>query len=330
LIMEDEMEEVVSRKLKLIMFKGVIALGWVLLTNIGTFRKMSKAPKVEKYIRPPRRYDIPKYEKGMKVCESDEKYLRPTPYCNYRVPEIIALANKLGAFKKSDYEYAKSAFEFVKRNVILEFLPMDDVRDTLLRGTGTCIHKISLFIALCRAAGIKARYKLYAPIMTQAWYDHLIGADPLAQQWYNAMGYFLLHGEGEVYIDGKWVVADVGPTPERQAAQGIPITKFGEDSIGTWFYAVPGTITRVESITSLGLGGKMMRPIINLFMNKIAKVPLTRLNNSILEQIEKGKKILQEMGEEEYDKKARERYRPIMLKPELLERKPGLKFKGEE
>lgn len=327
--MEDDMEEVISRELKLIMFKGIVALGGVILTNLGAFKQMGKVAKDVKYVRPSRRYEIPKYHEGMKVCESDEKYLRPTLYCNYKVPEIIALANNLGAFKKSDYEYASSAFDFVKRNVILEFLPMDDVRDTLLRGTGTCIHKISLFIALCRAAGIKARYKLYAPIMTQAWYDHLIGADPLAQQWYNAMGYFLLHGEGEAYVDGRWVVADVAPTPERQVAMGVPITRFGEDSIGIWFYAVPGTITKIESLTSLGLGSRTLRWFTRLFMNKIAKVPLTRLNNSILEQIEKGKKILKEMGEEEYDKKARERYKPMMLKPELLERKPGLKFKGD-
>ena len=329
--MENEMRDDDPRRLKFVMFKGYIVLGFVVLRNLKAIlnlgREMRKAKHV-KYERPPRRYRIPEYKEGMKVCETDEKYLRPTPYCNYRVPEIIALANHLGAFKKSDYEYAKAAFDFVKRNVILEFLPMDDVRDTLLRGTGTCIHKISLFIALCRAAGIKARYKLYAPIMTEAWYDHLIGADPLAQQWYNAMGYFLLHGEGEAYIDGKWVVADVGPTPERQAAQGIPITKFGEDSIGTWFYAVPGTITRVESITSIGFGRKLTRPFLKLFMERIAKVPLARLNQSILEQIERGKKIIEEAGgEEEYDRKARKRYRPVALEPHLMEKTEKLKFR---
>lgn len=327
--MEEGMEEVISKKLRLIMIKGVIALGFVILTNLGKLKTLSKEGKRISYVRPPRRYDILKYREGMRVCESNEKYLRPTIYCNYRVPEVIALANELGAFEKSDYEYAKSVFEFVKRNIILEFLPMDDVRDTLLRGTGTCIHKISLFIALCRAGGIKARYKLYAPVFTEAWYDHLIGTDPLAQQWYNAMGYFLLHGEGEVYIDGKWIVADVAPTPERQAAQGIPITKFGEDSIGTWFYAVPGTIMKVESLSSLGIGARMLGPLSKIFMERIARVPFTRINKSIVEQVEKGRKILDEIGEEEYDRKARERYKPVLLKSELLERKPGLRFRGE-
>lgn len=325
--LEDDMAEVIPKRLKLVMFKGFVALGWVLLTNAGRFKKLKEAGGNVKYVSPPRRYEIPEYKPGMRVCESNEKYLRPTPYCNYRVPEVIAMAHKLGAFQKSDYEYAKSAFEFVKRNIILEFLPTDDVVDTLRRGTGTCIHKISLFIALCRAAGIKARYKLYAPIASEAWYDHLVGADPLAQQWYNAMGYFLLHGEGEAFVDGKWVVADVGPTPERQAAQGIPISRFGEDSIGMWFYVVPGTVAKIESIDKLGTG--LPRPLLRLAMEKLAKGSLARINLSVLKQVEQGRKILEELGEEEYDKKAREKHKPLMLRTELLERKPGLRFKGE-
>jgi hypothetical protein len=36
----------------------------------------------------------------MKCGVTDEKYLRPTLYCNPLEPEVIALADKLGAFKK--------------------------------------------------------------------------------------------------------------------------------------------------------------------------------------------------------------------------------------
>ena len=41
-----------------------------------------------------------------------------------------------------------------------------------------------------------------------------------------------------------WQVAHVGPTRERQAAGGVPITHFGEDSLGLWFHAKPGTISK--------------------------------------------------------------------------------------
>ena len=63
----------------------------------------------------------------MKCCDSEEKYLRPTLFCNHKAPEVVALANQLGAFKKSDYEFAKSAFHFVKEKMPLEILTFNPV-----------------------------------------------------------------------------------------------------------------------------------------------------------------------------------------------------------
>ncbi|MDH7507742.1 MAG: transglutaminase family protein, partial [Candidatus Thermoplasmatota archaeon] len=231
---------------------GTFSLIKILLMNLGTIKAVKNQEKKNIYVRPKPTYVIPKYEKEMKFCNLDEKYLRPTLYCNSHAPEIIALANKLGAYKKSDYEFAQSAFEFAKRKIILEFVPLDGVEQTLQRGTGTCLHKISVFIALCRAAGIKARYKFFALTMLDEWMQPALNNAPLMKQWYDVMGFFLLHGEGEVFIDGKWIPGDVGAEPERQASAGLPVTKLGEDSIGLWLFPVPGTIIRRESIP-LGL-----------------------------------------------------------------------------
>jgi hypothetical protein len=304
-----------------LMLKGTFSLTKVLLFNLGTLKKLRQLDPSKIYVRPKPSYKLPKYKPGMKFCDSDEKYLRPTLYCNCRAPEVIAMANELGAFKKSDYEFAESAFEFVKRKIILEMLPMDDVANVLRRGTGTCLHEISLFIALCRAAGIKARYKLYALTMIQQWYDALVAPDPLMKKWYDAMGYFMMHGEGEVYIDGKWLPADVGPTPERQAAAGIPITKFGEDSIGVWFHALPGTIMRLESLPlTLGFSSKIL-------MKKIAPSSVAKINASILQQIERGRKIIEEAGgEESYDKMARRKRGPEIPKLKVEYRKDKISF----
>ena len=41
---------------------------------------------------------------------------------------------------------------------------------------------------------------------------------------------------------------------ERQSAAGIPITRFGEDSLGVWFFARPGTIMRVFVIQGSVIG----------------------------------------------------------------------------
>ncbi|OYT59026.1 hypothetical protein B6U81_06765 [Thermoplasmatales archaeon ex4484_30] len=298
-----------------LMLGGAFTMGKVLLTNLRALKKLRQiSPNEERYVRPPRRYKLPKYEEGMKHCNSNEKYLRPTLYCNPRAPEVIALANELGAFEKSDREFAEAAFEFVKEKLTLEILPMDGVEATLRRGTGTCFHLISVFIALCRAAGIKARYKMFAMNMIQAWYNTMIDVDPLVKKWYDSMGYFMIEGEGEAYIDGKWMVAHVGPTAERQAAAGIPITKFGEDSLGIWYFALPGTVMHMESIPyGLGQATKLLK--------KIAPGSMERVNISILKQIEMGKKIIEEAGgKEAYDEMAR-RKGPKMPKVKLEEKK---------
>lgn len=299
---------------------GAFSLAKTLLTNLGDLKKLRTSDSLEeKYVRPRRRYEIPEYKDGMKYCDSDEKYLRPTLYCNSKAPEIIALANHLGAFKKSDYEFAEAAFEFAKRNLILEILPMDDVTDTLRRGTGTCLHINSVFAALCRAAGIRARYKLFAAVESQSMYEEVY--DDMMRRWYDALGYFSLEGEIEVYIDGKWLPAHAGPTPERQAAMGIPITRFGESSMGLWFKPIPGTMFITESLP-YGIG------LITSALMLIAPKTVERININIIKQIEKGRRILEEMGEENYDREARKRYSK-MLPDIFLERRKEIVFEDQ-
>jgi len=306
------------RLLLLMMVKGGISLAKVLLFN---FRTLKKTRYKATYIRPERRYELPEYKPWMKCYAKDEKYLRETLYVKPCAKEIVALANELGAGEKDDYEFARDAFEFVKRKLFLEFIQLDDAVATLKRGSGTCLHMLNLYVALCRAAGIKARYKLYALSMIDAWYNALVAVDPLMKKWYDAMGFFTLHGEAEVFIDGKWYPADAAPTPERQAAAGIPITKFGESSIGMWTYALPGSIIRLESLP-YGIGGSLKALL------KIAPGTVATINNSILRQIEEGRRIIEEAGgEKAYDEMVRrKRKKPVVE----LKEKEGLIFKYDE
>ena len=110
----------------------------------------------------------------------------------------------------------------------------------------------------------------------------------------------MLEGEGEAYVDGEWLVAHVGPTAERQAAAGVPITRLGEDALGVWFHAKPGTIMRLESLP-LGLAaGSRVLPT-------ISPGSMERVNISVQEQIERGRRILEEAGgREAYDQHARQ------------------------
>jgi len=313
---EIKQKEYLPKKIQIRMIsRGVFSLLKLFIRYPGDIKKFQNMePLSKRYVRFPRAYNLPEYKDNMKSCMSDEKYLRPTLYCNCRAPEVIAIANSLGANKLSDLEYAKAAFNFVKEKLPLEILPLNDVDETLIRGTGTCFHLISAFIALCRAAGIKARYKMFAMNMIQAWYDTTISVDPTVKKWYDSMGYFMLEGEGEVLIDGKWMVAHVGPKAERQAAAGIPITKFGEDSIGLWFFPIPGTIMRMESIP-YGIGALVR------IGKLIAPGSMERVNVSIQTQIERGKKIIEDAdGIEAYDKGIRKKQGPKKPKLDIEDR----------
>lgn len=287
------------------MIGGGLSLSKVLLTSPGDLKKLRTIHgSAERYTRPKRPYELSVYKEGMRCGITEERYLRPTLFCNPCAPEVVALAHQLGAFQKSDYEFAKAAFDFTKENLDLEICTMNPVEETITRGTGTCFHLITVFIALCRAAGIKARYKMFAMNMIKAWYDVLVGADPLVKKWYDSMGYFMIEGEGEAFIDGRWVVAHVGPTAERQAAAGIPITKFGEDSLGIWFFAIPGTTMYMESMP-YGLGGATK------LLKRIAPGSMERVNISIQHQNEMGRKIIEDAGgKEAYDALARKKLGP--------------------
>lgn len=233
----------------------LLAVAKMLLKNPKAVKLLMVISDEERYVRPPREYEIPPFRDDMQYCTSDEKYLRPTRWCNPREPEVIAMANELGAYELSDYEFAEAAYWFVKTKLANEMLPLDSVSATLKRCTGTCYHLASVWIALCRAAGIKARYKEFSVMVPDAVMS--LGVTEslnlgVTEQEMITTAFFntgMTHGEAEACIDGKWVVANVGMRAEIHAQAGVPITKFGEDAIGLTFKLIPGTIKHFESIS---------------------------------------------------------------------------------
>ena len=214
--------------------KGALSIGKINMLNAKELKRLRVIPDTEeRYYVPPKEYEIPAYEAGMRSSNSDEKYLRATLFCDPNDPVAVALANELGAYHVSDQEFAERAFHFVKDKMLLNEGPMNGVAETFQRGTGNCFHLTSAFIALCRCAGIKARYKVFSMKMIPSWYDVVIQPDPFIKKWYDALGYFTLEGEGEILLDGKWVVANVTAQAEWQAATGTPINRLGEDSLGS-------------------------------------------------------------------------------------------------
>ena len=281
------------------------------ICNLGKIRKHNRAQPMEKrYVRPTRKFSLPEYKAWMKYCRQNRQYLRPTRYCNSHAPEVIALADQLGVYRKSDWDFAEASFEFVKRNIDIEMVPLDGVEHTLHRGTGTCLHRVALLVALCRAAGIKTRYKLYT--LTDAP-DETVGSDQLGRQWNEEMGKLLFHGEAEVCIDNKWVVGSVGLTAERQVSRNLPITRFGEVSLGLWYSADPESIVQLESIPC-GLN------VLMKFVYRIAPNAIERANVNLRDQCERGRDILRKKGERAYDQEARHNFKPMMPEAVMRER----------
>lgn len=246
-------------------------------------------PEEERYVRPKRPYDIPEHREGMRCGVRDEKYLSATRYCDPCDPRIVAMAHGLGAFQVSDLEYAKRVHDLVKNQMIVEYVPFDTAAETLERGTGTCFHLANTMVALCRAAGIKARYKVFAMNMIAVWYQKMLGADSFMQRWYDSLGYFLIEAEVQVLMDGRWMDAVVGPDAGWQATMGDPISKLGETSLEDWFQAIPGTVMYCESIP-IGL------PFLGRLMIALAPGSVERVSANVLKMSRDGWRIIEEAG----------------------------------
>jgi hypothetical protein len=274
----------------------------ILIKNPAALRKLRvMGPDEERYVRPPRQYEIPPFYEGMKYCTSNEKYLRPTRGCNPREPMVVAMVNELGAYDKADYEFAEAAFDFVTRNLYMEMCPIDSAGVTLKRGTGTCFHLANAFVALCRAAGIKARYRLFRLTMSQNLQNQFLDIDPLFSEINEVFGSFTIEAQGEACIDGTWMIDHPAAVIALPAAVGGPIIRFGEETMGQDANMVPGTLTCPESISfMIGRG-------IALF-NRMAPATNERANVGLQKAYALGRKAIEEAGGlEAYDQKAREK-----------------------
>ncbi len=239
-----------------------------------------------------------------------EEYLQPTFCCESDNPKIIALSNILGAYEKDKMTYANACFEWVKRNVKFRITTLiRGAKDALDDREGMCIDKQGLFMALCRAGGIPARYRSYPLEFKEetrmGWID--AGGGVLKES-YDTLQHFMGHTCAEIYVDEKWIVADPTFSPKYEAGLGIPISHLGED-ISAWSYKVGNTIRFAE----IPRWFYMMLKFSDLATTDI----MDRINQQIIKDERRGEKILKEMGEGEYDRKIRMKYEYIGPKIEV-------------
>ncbi len=309
------------------MFKNVARtipalLKGIILHPVTVIKANRMAKKInKKVVQADLPYTIPEHHEDMDYYDENRRYLRPTHFCNSHAPEIVAMAHDLGAYELPDREYAEAAFDFVKNNIRLAFVPLEGAVETLRRGSGTCLHQLSLFAALCRAAGLSARYRLYSLALVESMYDNLVGASRVLQHWYDAFGSFMLHGTAEALIDGEWVTADPTFTPEYEVAMGVPLAKFGDDPTGMWNYPVEGTMMVLEGLP-YGAGAGW-----NFLVKRALPGEVMKINVSVEKARERGREMLAEMDRDSYDSSTRTGYRAQMPKI-TLDRSPQLVFEG--
>lgn len=129
--------------------------------------------------------------------------------------------------------------------------------------------------------------------------------------------------EGEVCIDGKWIVGHVAMRPEYLASGYPPIPRLGEDAIGLTFPLAPGaTIKRFESIPL------WMWPLVKALTSFIP-ASMERANLVVLDALRKGSEVIEQAGGlEAYDRAARSKSLPVdeivrtmkaAMRPELVE-----------
>ena len=247
-------------------------------------------------------YEIPSFDSNMKHAVSNDRYLRPTFLCDPLEPEIIAMAHEFDAFEVSDWEFAERVYRFVNTMVRIDFSPPKSAADCLKRGHGTCIDKLNLFNALCRVAGIKTRYRLYSFQGVEQLYNIYVAADPLVKKWVDTLNFFVLHGSAEAFIDGAWRIADVSADFYHAPPQGIPIPHFGEDPADLWIKPAHG----VWQPEGLPIGFKFFMTLPFLMFRGTGRA----INKNIRSNYEEGRRMMESLDFDEYDKKVRETYKP--------------------
>lgn len=155
------------------------------------------------------------------------KYLRASYFCDYIDPQIARKVQELteGIPADDPGRQAVSLFYFVRDQIKYvaygdrDYLSRKNMKAsaTLQRGHGYCIQKAVLLAALARAKGIPARVH-FVDIMnylTPQRFIEMMGRD-----------LFIYHGFAELWLNGKWIEANVAFDKELCLKKGYPIGEF--------------------------------------------------------------------------------------------------------
>jgi len=147
--------------------------------------------------------------------EAFKKFCEPTRYAESDDPRIIKLARKITKKDKTPKQAARSIFRWVRDNYLWDIKPIVGARRLLERREkrALCTDKTNLFIALCRAVGIPARY-----VLADCWLKIRDKELPRKSK----------HIYAEVWTGKEWEVAD--PSFGKGSEKLFQICVFGKPS----------------------------------------------------------------------------------------------------
>ncbi len=192
-----------------------------------------------------------------------QPYLEPSEYCNCDNPLIIHKANGIReevitqsmekdlTEEELDRIIAVGSFYFVRDEIpfstVFEFEPASE---TLEKEYGNCFTKSNLFVSLCRANGIPARFHLIE-ISGKAIGD----VTPKMGGLYQSENGKLRHSVVEIYLGGRWIRADCTRDrylfPERSyewdGTEDTPENPFKTKEVETFANIDPKKIKAIKS-----------------------------------------------------------------------------------
>ncbi len=97
------------------------------------------------------------WKRPLRVDRRLRRYLGKSPQIETTHPRIKRLSRELAADAASDWALVQRYYDWVRENITYREGPLKGALRALEDGSGDCEEMTSLFVALCRAAGVPAR-----------------------------------------------------------------------------------------------------------------------------------------------------------------------------
>lgn len=132
-----------------------------------------------------------------------EEFAGETYYCNFKHPLITQLARRLTADCPDKKTTAVKLFYWVRDNVLYRVGDWNRrASETLIERGGSCTNKANLLVALLRAAGVPAGYRVLR-VKGQEYFGPII--PPILKQRVSESS---VHAHAYVFLDGRWIKCD--------------------------------------------------------------------------------------------------------------------------